>query len=60
MSNYTLFEGLLLNLVQKIPSGTREYLTREQAYTLLKEKTGQDFGYHVRAWKKWLKKQRKL
>lgn len=31
------------------------YYDREVAYEVLKRETGQDFGYDVRAWRKWLK-----
>jgi len=31
----------------------RYYLTKEQALVLLKDYTGQDFGYDVEAWRRW-------
>jgi hypothetical protein len=29
--------------------------SREKAYAILKQETGQDFGYDTKAWLKWLK-----
>ena len=55
MSRITLFQGLLMNLNQSIEVNRREYLTREEAYQQLKSLSGQDFGYDVESWKKWLK-----
>jgi len=60
MSRLYPFKGLLLNLEGKIPQSTRRlYLPRETAYKRLKELPGQDFGYTVQAWKKWLKENHK-
>jgi hypothetical protein len=56
MSRLYPLEGLLLNLKQEIAPGRREYLPREQAYELLKEWTGQDFGYDIEAWEAWIEK----
>ena len=61
MSRYTLYKGLLLNLEQKIPlERRRDYLSSEQAYEMLKKKTGKDFGYNVEEWREWLKEQGEL
>jgi hypothetical protein len=61
MSRYTLYKGLLLNLEQKIPvTRRRDYLSREQAYEMLKKKTGKDFGHNVEKWRGWLKEQGEL
>ncbi|MCP3927211.1 MAG: hypothetical protein GY714_32025 [Desulfobacterales bacterium] len=58
MSKYSFFEGLLLNLEQKIgPERKRDFLTQEKAYELLKQETGKDFGYNIKEWKKWLKQE---
>lgn len=55
MSQLMPLEGLLLNLKQAIPSTRRrEYLPKERALELLKEWTGQDFGYDVAAWERWI------
>ena len=54
MSHLFPFEGLILNLKQEIRPGRRAYLTKEKAYETLKKWTGQDFGYDVAAWEKWL------
>lgn len=56
MIRLTAKQILLRNLQQRIPQQhKRLYMTREEAYEMLKERTGQDFGYDVDAWKKWLK-----
>ena len=54
MSRLYPLEGLLLNLKEEIQPGRREYLPRDRAYELLKERTGQDFGYNVGAWEAWI------
>ncbi|MEP7284846.1 MAG: hypothetical protein ABI947_03655 [Chloroflexota bacterium] len=59
MSRYWPYEGLLLNLKQRIPKEDLAYLTAEEAYKLLKEWTEQDFGYDVTAWEKWLMENKK-
>lgn len=60
MSKLLPFQGLLLNLSGKIrPQLRREYLTKDRAYELLKEWTGQDFGYDVKKWSSWIAKNRK-
>ena len=56
MSRLTPLQGLLMNLNQEIEAGRREYLSKEQAYEKLKELTGQDFGYDVEKWRKWVKR----
>lgn len=56
MSRLTPLQGLLMNLNREIEEGRREYLSLEQAYEKLKELTGQDFGYDVEKWRKWLKR----
>lgn len=56
MSRLTPEQYLLLNLEQQIPSDNDvHYLTREQAYQALKNMSGEDFGYDVKAWRKWLR-----
>jgi hypothetical protein len=50
------YEWLLTNLRQELPDGREGYLSKEVAYRKLKQWTGQDFGYDIRAWEKWLKK----
>jgi hypothetical protein len=57
VSRLTLFQGLLLNLEGKIRPGRREYLPKEEARKRLVALTGQDFGYDVKAWRAWLRKQ---
>jgi len=59
MSRLTFYRGLILNIEGKIPKGRREYLTPEEAYKLLRESTGQDFGEDLEKWKKWLKDNKK-
>lgn len=46
---------LLANLRQQLRTTQIGYMTREEAYLTLKEYTGQDFNYDVKAWAKWLK-----
>ena len=58
MSRITPFQGLLMNLTEEIAKGRREYLSKEAAYEKLKEFPGQDFGYDVEKWKKWLRENR--
>jgi len=48
------YERLILNMKQEILKGYMAYLTLEEAYTILKQNTGQDFGYDIAAWEKWL------
>jgi hypothetical protein len=55
MSRLTLLQGLLMNLEESISSSRREYLPKHVAYEQLKQRTGQDFGYDVHAWRIWLK-----
>ena len=55
MSRLTPAALLLQNLMGKIPKGRREYLSPEDAYRMLKEETGQDFGYDERKWREWIK-----
>lgn len=44
-------ELYLANLAGKHPHAMG-YMTKERAYEALKDYTGQDFGYNVRAWKR--------
>jgi hypothetical protein len=61
MSRLMPFEGLIKNLRQEIPqSRPREYLTREQAYELLKKWSGQDFGMDDKRWESWAIENKKL
>jgi hypothetical protein len=55
----TPLQGLLLNLEGKIPPGRRSYMPKEEAYERLVKRTGQDFGYDVKAWRAWLRKEGK-
>lgn len=60
MSQLLFFEGLLKNLRQEIPPDRRRtFLTRDRAYELLKERTGEDFGYDADRWEQWLRSQGK-
>jgi hypothetical protein len=49
-------EIVLLNLDGKVRRNSRIFRSKEAAYKILKELTGKDFGYNVRAWRRWLKK----
>ena len=48
-----------MNLESEIQEGRREYMPPDEAYKLLKESTGQDFGDDIKAWKSWLKANKK-
>jgi hypothetical protein len=50
------FQGLLLNLEEKVSRDSRIYLPKEEAYRMLKRWTGQDFGYDVAKWREYIKK----
>jgi hypothetical protein len=54
MSRLTPEQRAILNLRGEIPEGTMAYLTREDAYALLKKHTNQDFGYDADKWEKWI------
>lgn len=55
MSHMMPLDGALRNLKQEIPpERRREYLTRERALELLKQWTGQDFGFDVAKWEAWI------
>jgi hypothetical protein len=50
MTRLTLEQLLLANLEERMPIGGWGYMTKEDAYESLKEMTGQDFGYDLKAW----------
>jgi hypothetical protein len=54
MTRLTFDQLLIANLGDELPRLTRGYIPKERAYEILKESTGQDFGYDVKAWKKWI------
>ena len=55
MSHMMPLEGALKNLKQEIPpERRREYVPRERALELLKQWTGQDFGFDVAKWEAWI------
>ncbi|MDP4180584.1 MAG: hypothetical protein Q8942_05775 [Bacillota bacterium] len=56
MSKLLPLEGYLKNLKQEIPPSIRRlYMSKEQAYEMLKEYTGKDFGYDIEEWEKYTK-----
>jgi hypothetical protein len=59
MAHLYPFQGLLLNLQEKIAKHSRAYLPKEEAYKLLKKWTNQDFGYDVDNWKEYIKTNRR-
>lgn len=59
MTRLTSYELLLANLIQSLRSGDVGYMSREDAYARLKKETGQDFGFDVKAWRKWLRENTK-
>jgi hypothetical protein len=50
------FQGLLLNLEEKVSRDSRMYLPKEEAYRLLMEWTGHDFGYDVAKWREHIER----
>lgn len=48
-------EILIANLRGGIHPRAREYMTKEEAYEILKEITHQDFGYDAEQWEAWCK-----
>ena len=56
MTRLTYIQLLVVNLKQGLPPGAVGYCTKEEAYEGLKKRTGQDFGYDIRAWRRWLSK----
>jgi hypothetical protein len=51
----TMEQILLRCLSEKMNPINLAYRSREEAYEELKQETGQDFGYDVKAWKQWFK-----
>ncbi len=55
MAHMMPLEGALKNLKGEIPpERRREYVSPERALELLKLWTGQDFGFDVAKWEKWI------
>ena len=54
MSRLTPEQRAILSLREEIPEGRMEYLTKGDAYDLLKKWTNQDFGYDADKWEKWI------
>ena len=59
MTRLTYEQLIVANLGQGLSEHTRGYMPKEQASELLKQYAGQDFGYDVKAWKKWMRDERK-
>jgi hypothetical protein len=59
MSRIAPYRLLILNIEGQIQKGRRGYLSVEEAYKVLKEWTGQDFGEDLAKWKQWLKDNKK-
>jgi hypothetical protein len=59
MSRITPYRLLVLNIEGRIQKGRREYISVEEAYKLLREWSGQDFGEDLAKWKQWLKDNKK-
>jgi hypothetical protein len=59
MSRITFYRLLIMNIEGQIQKGRREYTPVDEAYKLLRESTGQDFGEDLEKWKKWLKDNKK-
>jgi hypothetical protein len=59
MSHLTPLAGALKNLKQEVPpQRRRDYVPRERALELLKQWTGQDFGYDLDKWEAWIAEHR--
>ncbi|MEO1286782.1 MAG: hypothetical protein AAFV93_03370 [Chloroflexota bacterium] len=57
MSRLNPIRVLLLNLEEKFKgdeSKRKLYVPKEEALSHLKQMTGQDFGYDIKAWRKYL------
>lgn len=54
------YEGLILNMKQELPKNHPAYLSVDEAYQMLKQDTGQDFGYDIDAWEEWLTDQNQV
>ncbi len=48
------YEIMIANLEQSLPKPVPGYMPRGHAYQRLKTRSGEDFGYDVEAWKRWL------
>ena len=59
MSRLTPIQLLLYNLDPRTAPSGRAYLPPEIALQQLKDVTGQDFGYDAKAWRQWLRSNRK-
>jgi len=49
------FSTFLGNLSGEINPKSIAYMPKESAYEILKQRTGQDFGYDADKWKEWIK-----
>lgn len=47
------FQRYLLNLRQELPHTSMYYMSQDEAYSKLKELSGQDFGYDDAQWELW-------
>jgi len=54
MSLLLPIERWLVNLEEDIDPGCSSFWPRASALHLLKEETGQDFGYAAKRWREWL------
>ena len=50
-------ELALANLKGEIPDDERGFASKEEGYEWLKELSGEDFGYDIEAWSKWVDSQ---
>jgi hypothetical protein len=54
---------MLNNLAEKYKGQAKYrkvFQSKEDAYEMLKRYTGQDFGYDIDSWERWLKENKKL
>lgn len=54
MPRVSLLENLVTNLKERNDPSSRLYLSRQEAYRLLKFHTGQDFGDNTEQWEQWV------
>ena len=55
MSRSGIFQLLLRGLEGTSDPNTLHYLSREEAYQELKQRTGQDFGQDVEKWREYVR-----
>ena len=57
-SRIGIYEILLRGLAETATPNTLSYVSRDDAYTELKRRTGQDFGYDLDKWREYIRANR--